>query len=91
MSLLHDLSDALTVNVKKSIIKGTFFKIETVKDEWYITFNHEMTKEHHLPFIAYVGYDLVLIVRLYPEQGGEVHFPNLYGQKIYFCCNKHGL
>lgn len=143
VSLLHDLSDALTVNVEKilsgdldpnasdggdmkklkfyvcpscgNIITSTsetdvsccgrklmplvakpsdkehFLKIETVEDEWYITFNHEMTKEHYLPFVAYVGYDRVLIVRLYPEQGGEVRFPKLYGQKIYFCCNKHGL
>ena len=68
-----------------------YLNVETIEDDYYITFSHEMTKEHYLNFIAYVSYDKVLLVRLYPEQGGEVRFPILRQGKLYFGCNKHGL
>lgn len=68
-----------------------FLNVATVEDDNCITFAHEMTKEHHLTFIAYVCSDRVLLIRLYPEQSGEVRFPKMCGGKIYFGCNKHGL
>ena len=65
--------------------------VEEIEDDYYITFTHEMTKAHFITFVAYVAGDRVLMVRLYPEQGGEVRFPRMYGGKLYFCCNRHGL
>ena len=65
--------------------------VEEVEDDFYITFTHEMTKTHFISFIAYVSYDRVLLIRLYPEQGGEVRFPKMFGRKLYFYCNQHGL
>ena len=68
------------------------FNVETIEDDYYITFNHEMTKEHFITFVAYVTYDKVLLNKLYREQSGEVRFPKFYGKgKFYFCCNKDGL
>ena len=67
-------------------------QVEEVEDDYYITFSHDMTKEHYLTFMAFVGYDRVLLVKLYPEQSGEVRFPRKgRGGKIYFGCNQHGL
>lgn len=65
--------------------------VETVEDDFYITFSHEMHKEHYLTFLAYVTWDQVLLVKLYPEQGGEVRIPKLHRGKIYFGCSQHGL
>lgn len=65
--------------------------IETVENEYYITFSHQMEKEHYISFVACVRFDRVLIVRLYPEQGGELRIPNMRKSKLYFYCNKHGL
>lgn len=65
--------------------------VETVEDEYYITFSHEMRKAHYLTFIAAVSYDRMLFVRLYPEQSGEVRIPQLHGSKLYFGCSEHGL
>lgn len=64
---------------------------ETVETDYYITFSHEMKKTHYLNFIAYVTIDRVLLIKLYPEQSGEVRFPKMYDGKIYFGCNQHGL
>ena len=47
-------------------------KVETIEDDYYITFLHEMSKEHYINFIAYVACDRILMVRLYPEQSSEV-------------------
>lgn len=67
-------------------------KVETVEEDYYITFSHEMSKEHFLNFIAFVTLDKVLLIRLYPEQSGEVRFPKLRsGGTLYFGCSRHGL
>ncbi|WP_455718191.1 helix-turn-helix domain-containing protein [Anaerosporobacter sp.] len=65
--------------------------VDIIDDEFYITFDHEMTKEHYLNFIAYVTCDRVLLVKLYPEQGSELRMPRLRGGKFYFGCNIHGV
>ena len=65
--------------------------VETIENDYYITFTHEMNKSHYINFIAYVSCDRVLFVKLYPEQSSEVRFPKMYGGNIYFCCNHHGL
>ena len=65
--------------------------VSEIEDDYYIEFNHEMTKEHYISFVSYVRFDRVLTIKLYPEQDPAVRFPKMYGGKIYFYCNKHGL
>ena len=65
--------------------------IEIIEDEFYITFDHEMSKSHYISFIAYVDCDRILLIKLYPEQSGEIRFPRMNGRKFYFYCNRHGL
>ena len=50
-----------------------------------------MTKEHYIGFVAYVRFDRVLTIKLYPEQDATVRFPKMFGGKLYYYCNKHGL
>ena len=66
-------------------------KVSEIEDDFYIELNHEMTKEHYIGFVAYVRFDRVLNIKLYPEQDATVRFPKMYGGKIYYYCNKHGL
>jgi len=66
-------------------------KIEEIEEDYYITFSHEMTKKHYISFVAYVTYDRFLLVKLYPEQGGEVRFPKMNDGIILFYCTEHGL
>lgn len=65
--------------------------VHQVENDFYITFQHEMIKEHFISFIAYVASDRLLFVKLYPEQASEVRFPKMYGGNIYVYCNQHGL
>lgn len=66
-------------------------KVETVEDEWYVTFSHPMEKDHYFRFAAVVGTERVLLVRLYPEQGGEFRIPQMRRHKLYLCCSRDGL
>ena len=65
--------------------------ISEIDDDFYIEFNHAMTKEHYISFVSYVRFDRVLTIKLYPEQDCTVRSPKMYGCKIYFYCSKHGL
>lgn len=65
--------------------------INEIENDVYIKFQHEMTKEHFISFVAYVTYDRTLLIKLYPEQAAEVRFPYIRGGTVYFYCSKHGL
>lgn len=66
-------------------------QVEETDNELYITFDHEMTKEHYIAFAALVSWDRATVVRLYPEQSGEVRLPRQRRGEIYLCCSQHGL
>ncbi len=66
--------------------------VQEVEEDWYVTFSHPMEKGHYLRFAAWAGLDRMMLVRLYPEQGGEFRLPQLRGGgKLYVCCSRDGL
>jgi len=81
--------------VPKVMNENHSINIEEVENDYYVEINHEMTKDHFISFVAYVTYDRVLLIKLYPEQSPTVRFPRLCGKfergKFYMYCNQHGL
>ena len=65
--------------------------IECVEDEWYVTLDHPMSKEHFISFIAYVTMDGVVLKKLYPEQEAAARFRMGASGMLYAYCNRHGL
>lgn len=65
--------------------------LEEIENDYYVSFSHEMKKNHFISFMAYVTCNSVFLMKLYPEQSGEVRFPKLYGGKLYYGCTRHGL
>ncbi len=65
--------------------------IDKIENDWYISMNHPMAKDHYISFFAYVTSNKVQLVKLYPEQNPEVRFPINGHGIIYAFCNKHGL
>ena len=65
--------------------------VEEMDTDYYITFDHPMSKEHYLSFVSYVKSDKVILNRLYPEQSSACRFPVTAGGKLYVYCIKHGL
>ena len=70
---------------------GHSLKVETVEDEYYVTMNHPMTKEHYISFIAAISDQGVQLVKLYPEGNAEARFKISRVRKLYAYCNRHGL
>lgn len=81
----------LTVLSAKTENENHVMNLKEIEGDYFVTFDHEMSKTHYIAFVAYVGYDRVLLVKLYPEQSGELRFPKMQGSKIYAYCNQHGL
>ena len=65
--------------------------ITEVENDFYVEIPHEMRKDHYVQFFAYVGFDRVLTMHLYPEQDCAIRLPKFYDGKIVYYCNKHGL
>ena len=66
-------------------------KIEKVEDEYFVTVNRDMTKEHYISFIAHLTSDKVQFVKLYPEGNAETRLSLRGRGYVYIYCNKHGL
>lgn len=66
-------------------------RIAPMDGEMHIEFDHDMSKEHYIRFVAAVSYDRVLLVRLYPEQGSELRVPYLPRAVYYVGCSRDGL
>lgn len=65
--------------------------VEIIENEYFISINHPMIKEHYISFIAYITNDRCELLKLYPEQNAEVRFLNRGKGIIYAYCNKDGL
>ena len=66
-------------------------KIERVENEYFVTINHPMTKEHYISFIAAISDNGVQLVKLYPEGNAEARFKINRVRKLFAYCNRHGL
>jgi len=65
--------------------------VETVEDEYYVTVDHPMTKDHYISFLVAVTDIGIQFVKLYPEGNAEARFKINRMRKLYAFCNRHGL
>ena len=65
--------------------------VSEIENDYYIEFNHGMTKGHYISFAAFVGFDKVITIKLYPQQDAVVRFPKVCRGTLYFYCTNHGL
>ncbi len=65
--------------------------IERIEDEYFVSINHSMTKEHYISIIAALSSDDIQLIKLYPEGKCEARFKIRGVRKIIFYCNRDGL
>lgn len=65
--------------------------IEGVEDEYFVRIEHDMTKTHHISFIAALAPDRIQMVKLYPEGNAEARVQSRGVKQILFYCNHDGL
>lgn len=66
-------------------------ELRKAENELMIRIKHEMTREHYIAFISYVSNDIIMTVKLSPEQDSAASLPEFHGGKFYFYCTEHGL
>ena len=68
-----------------------FIRVERVDDEYFVSVDHEMTKQHYISFIAAVSDDGIQLKKIYPESAAEARFRIEGVRKFYCYCNRDGL
>lgn len=66
-------------------------RVRLVEDEYFVTLEHPMTREHHISFLAAVSDHGVQFAKLYPEGAAAARFRIDGIAKLCACCNRHGL
>ena len=66
-------------------------QIQQVEDEYFITIDHPMTKQHYISFVAFVTSDRMQFVKLYPEGNAQTRLQLRGFGVLYWYCNHHGL
>ena len=66
-------------------------RVERVEDEYYVEVDHQMTRSHHISFLAAVRDDGWELKKLYPEGAAAARFQIRGTRAVYCYCNRHGL
>ncbi len=66
-------------------------RTEIAEDEYYVTVDHPMTRDHYISFLAAVSDQGVQFIKLYPEWSAEARFKIDRVRELYAFCNRHGL
>lgn len=65
--------------------------VEIIENEFFISANHEMTKEHYISFVALITDDALILRKQYPEWDLQARIPFFaHGQLVWYC-TRHGL
>ena len=66
-------------------------EVTQVEEDWFISSNHPMTKEHYISFIAFATGDQVQVIKQYPEWGLQTRIPKRKHGTLLWYCTQHGL
>lgn len=98
-NIIHSMGEAaischgvlLTASQAEEVDEEHPFEITKVEDEYFVQVKHEMTKNHHISFVAALSSDRIQMVKLYPEGNAEARFKMNGVKNLVFYCNKDGL
>ena len=71
--------------------ENKILKVERIENMFYISSEHEMTKEHYITFVALVTSDTIVLKKQYPEWDLQTRIPIFAHGKLLWYCNQHGL
>ena len=59
--------------------------VQAIEDDWYITSEHPMDKEHYISFVALASGDRIQIIKQYPEWNLNIRIPRRgHGMLIWY-------
>ena len=66
-------------------------RVQVVDDEYYVSVDHPMDKDHFISFLAAVSDSGMQFVKLYPQGSAEAMFRIPRVRYVLAYCNRHGL
>lgn len=81
----------LTASEPRNAEKHEKLQMEEVDGMWYISSDHEMSKEHYISFVAFVNDNTAMICKQYPEWNLQATIPLYRSGKLIWYCTKCGL
>lgn len=71
--------------------KGEQLSIEIIDNDYFISSEHEMVRDHYISFVALVTSDSIFLRKQYPEWNLQVRIPSFAHGLLLWYCTKHGL
>jgi len=65
--------------------------VEIIEDEFFISSDHEMSREHNINFVALLTGDALMLRKLYPEWDMQTRIPCFGHGMLVWHCSRHGL
>lgn len=65
-------------------------RVERIDEEYFVSMDHPMTKDHYICFLAYTTDDGIQVKKLYPEGAAEARFAIRGHGIVHAYCNHHG-
>ena len=65
--------------------------VEVIENEYFISSDHEMTREHYISFIAFLTGDTLILRKQYPEWNLQTRLPFFAHGRLIWYCTRHGL
>jgi len=66
-------------------------RLEAVEQEWFLTTDHPMSREHHIGFVAFLDAQTLILRKRYAEWGLDTRLPRLGHGTLFWYCSRHGL
>lgn len=81
----------LEPSVPKKADADEKLSVELIENEYFVSSNHDMTKEHYITFVALLTGDSIILRKQYPEWDLQTRIPRMAHGKLVWHCNKHGM
>ena len=65
--------------------------VEIIENDYFITADHEMSKEHYISFVAFLASDTLVFKKQYPQWNLQARIPMLSHGRLMWYCSRHGL
>lgn len=71
--------------------KSEQLSVEIIENDYFISTDHEQTREHYISFVALITGDSIMLRKQYPEWDVQTRIPVFgHGMLVWYCA-KHGL
>ena len=65
--------------------------VTKVENDYFISTEHEMSKDHYISFVALLSSDAIMMRKLYPEWDLQIRIPIFTHGRLVWYCTQHGL